>query len=170
MQKLDKSLKSYDDSKLQGLFCKTAGLRLTVDSVCWCGDDEALTGRWPYGWLRILTKMKLLGWKNNLHESCREFRALSNYHNYNISGLIDWPQNANYLSDPKLQTRISPRSLDQKRWGLGQKKDLDQGNNFRNYAPKVWDCFLLRKSSNTICIVQKIPYVKTKSVQQQSCR
>ena len=164
MQKLDKSLKSYDGSKLQGLFCKTAGLRLTVDSDCWRGDDEALTGRWLYGWLRILTKIKLLGWKNNLHESCREFRALSNYHNYNISGLIDWPQNANYLSDPKLWMRIYPNSLGQKRWGLGQKKGLDKGNNLRFHGPKIWGRFPLRKSSNTICIVQKISYVKTKSV------
>ena len=131
---------------------------LTWRLTRWLGADFTVDYEfWP--------KIKLLGWKNMLNESCRELRALSNYHKYILSGWIDWAQIANYLSDPKLQTRKSPNSLDQKRWGLGQKKGLDQGNNFRNYGPKFWDCFLLRNSSKAICIVQRIPYVKIKRVQ-----
>lgn len=146
--------------------------RSSVDCWLWPLTWELTRwrGRLTGIWLRIWPKIKLLGWKNTLNESCRELRALSNYHNYNISGWIDWSQISKYLSGPKLQTRISLSSLNQKRWGLGQKKGLDQGNNFHIVVPNFWDGLVTRTTSNTICIIQKITYVKIKSCQQESCR
>ena len=149
---MTKPIKSSDRFKFR-IFLQNC--RSSVD--CWLWPLTWELTRWRVRltgiWLRIWPKIKLLGSENNLYESCRELRALSNYHNYNISGWIYWSQISKYLSSPKLQTRISLSSLN-------QKKGLDQGNNFRIVVPNFWDGLVTRTTSNTIWLYRTLRTLK----------
>ena len=90
----------------------------------WLGADFTVDYEfWP--------KIKLLGWKNMLNESCRELRALSNYHKYILSGWIDWGHKSQItflIRNFKLENLLTRLTKRGEAWG--KRRVLIRGTTF----------------------------------------